>query len=99
MPCRDSWVHQAHRQPSSSAIRFQGRIWGLFRVGAESYAKGFSSVFWPPVFAGEENVCPSEGRDVGEKICRGALAFLFSFGCGLTEVEGVPMDNDGCKQV
>ena len=72
---------------------------GPFRVGAESYAKGFSSVFWPPVFAGEENVCPSEGRDVGEKVCRGALAFLFSFGCGLTEVEGVPMDNDGCKQV
>ena len=71
---------------------------GLFRVGAESYAKGFSSVFWPPVFAGEENVCPSEGRDVGKKICRGALAFLFSFGCGLTEVEGVPMDNDGCKR-
>jgi len=73
--------------------------WGLFRVGAESYAKGFSTVFWPPVFAGEENVCPSEGRDVGENICRGALAFLFSFGYGLTEVEGVPMDNDGCKQV
>ena len=83
------YIHDILEQPSR----------GLFRVGAESYAKGFSSVFWPPVFAGEENVCPFEGRDVGKKICRGALAFLFSFGCGLTEVEGVPMDNDGCKQV
>ena len=44
-------------------------------------------------------MCPSEGRDVGEKVCRGALALLFSFGGGLTEVEGVPMDHDGCKQV
>ena len=44
-------------------------------------------------------MCPSEGRDVGEKVCRGALALLFSFGGGLTEVEGVPMDHDGYKQV
>ncbi len=44
-------------------------------------------------------MCPSEGRDVGEKVCRGALALLFSFGGGLTEVEGVPKDYDGCKQV
>ena len=87
------------KSPRWSNWPFKERTWGLFRVGAESYAKRFSSAFWPPVFAGEENVCPSEGRDVGENICRGALAFLFSFGCGLTEVEGVPMDNDGCKQV
>ena len=44
-------------------------------------------------------MCPSERRDVGEKVCWSALAFLFSFDCGLTEVEGVPMENDGCKQV
>ena len=67
--------------------------------GRNPTLRGFHRFFWPPVSTGEEDMCPSEGRDVGEKVFWGALAFLFSFGGGLTEVEGVPMDHDGCKQV
>jgi hypothetical protein len=67
--------------------------------GRNPKLKGFSSIFWPAVLAGEANVCPSKGRDRGDNICQGALAFLFPVGCGPTEAEEVSMDNDGCKQV
>ena len=41
----------------------------------------------------------SEGRDVGEQVWLTVEAFAFSTGDGLTEVLGVPVDDDGGKQI
>jgi len=49
---------QAHGRPK----------WGLIRLGAESYHKRVWSWFWPPVFACEQDMSPSEGRDMRQKL-------------------------------
>ena len=41
----------------------------------------------------------SEGRDVGEQVWLTVEAFAFSTGDGLTEVLGVPVDDDGGEQI
>lgn len=35
--------------------------WGLIPESAGSYVKPLGLLFWPPVFACEEDMCPSEG--------------------------------------
>ena len=53
----------------------------------------------PPVFAGEQDVGPSERRDMREQ-CRVTIQpGPLPRGHGLTEVLGVPVDDDGGEQV
>ena len=51
------------RQRHLTTTRYQSMqpIWGLIPESAGSYVKPLGLLFWPPVFACEEDMCPSEG--------------------------------------
>jgi hypothetical protein len=53
----------------------------------------------PPVFAGEQDVGPSERRDMREQSRVTIQPGPLPRGHGLTEVLGVPVDDDGGEQV
>ncbi len=44
-------------------------------------------------------MCPSERRDVGEEIGRAVEPGLSAGGDGMAEMQGVPVDHDGCEKV
>jgi hypothetical protein len=44
-------------------------------------------------------MCPSEGRDVRQKLLREILTGAFSCHSCLSEIFCIPVDDDGCQQV
>ena len=63
------------------------------------WSKGLCSPFGPSVFAGEEDVGPSEGRDVRQKVRRAIQFRPATSSHSFTKMLGVPIDDDGGEQV
>lgn len=70
------WLRQfaVGRDPAGGSrllerLEFLQALWDLMPESAGSYAKAVWSSFGPPVFAGEKDVHPPEGRDMRQKVC------------------------------
>ena len=63
--------------------------------GAESYTKPFR----PSVFASEQDMSPTEGRDMRQEVGRDVQAFAAAIGDGLAEMLGIPIDDDRGEEV
>ena len=57
------------------------------------------SALWPPVFAGEQDVGPLKGRDVGQGLGLGRQAGVFPLSDRFAEMGGIPVNDDGGEQV
>ena len=53
------------------------------------------SAFWPPVFAGEQDVSPPKGRDVGQELGLNGQASVFSLSDRFVEMGGIPVNDNG----
>ena len=57
------------------------------------------SAFWPPVFAGEQDVSPPKGRDVGQELGLNGQSGVFPLSDRFVEMGGIPVNDDGGEQV
>ena len=57
------------------------------------------SAFWPPVFAGEQDVSPPKGRDVGQELGLNGQAGVLPLSDRFVEMGGIPVNDDGGEQV
>ena len=54
---------------------------------------------WPPVFAGEQDVGPLKGRDVGQELGLDDQAGVVPLSDRFTKMGGIPANHDGSEQV
>ena len=57
------------------------------------------SALWPTVFAGEQDVAPPKGRDVGQKLGLNGQAGESPLSDRFAEMGGIPVNDDGSEQV
>ena len=57
------------------------------------------SALWPPVFAGEQDVGPPKGWDVGEELGRYGQPGVFPLSDRFAEMGGIPVNDDDGEQV
>ncbi|KEO58342.1 hypothetical protein DT23_16475 [Thioclava indica] len=57
------------------------------------------SQIFPSVFAGENDGCPSKGRDLSQKLWRAVKSGALLCRNCLSEIFCSPVDDDGCQQV
>ena len=57
------------------------------------------SALWPPVFAGEQDVGPPKGCDVGQELGLDGQAGEFPLSDRFAEMGGIPVNGDGGEQV
>ncbi len=54
---------------------------------------------WPPVFAGEQNVVPPKGWDVGEELGLNSQASVFPLSDHFAEMGGISVHADSGEQL
>ncbi len=57
------------------------------------------SAFWSPLFAGEQDVIPPKGRDVGQELGIDCQPGVFPLSDRLVEMGSIPVNDGGGEQV
>jgi len=63
-------------------------------LGSDGGVGRILNFFRSLVLASEQDICPTEGRDVRQEVGRVVAAFAAAFDDGLPEMLGIPIDDD-----
>ena len=61
--------------------------------------KAILAAFGPPIFPGQQYVCPAKGQDVGHQLGVDRQAVVLSLSDRLAEMQSIQVNDDGGEQV